>query len=91
VNCNCVDVCENHKHITHLFLQIIIMTAVGNTDLSIVNEQQKNTNSSEPGHGQGEEEDSDDESEILEESPCGRWVKRREQVNNSIKYFKSFN
>lgn len=27
------------------------------------------------------DDDSDDESEILEESPCGRWVKRREEVN----------
>lgn len=26
-------------------------------------------------------EDSEDESEILEESPCGRWLKRREEVN----------
>ncbi|CAG7719816.1 unnamed protein product [Allacma fusca] len=26
-------------------------------------------------------EDSDDESEILEESPCGRWAKRREEVD----------
>lgn len=26
-------------------------------------------------------EDSEDESEILEESPCGRWVKRREEVS----------
>lgn len=25
-------------------------------------------------------EDSEDESEILEESPCGRWLKRREEV-----------
>lgn len=25
-------------------------------------------------------EDSEDESEILEESPCGRWLKRREVV-----------
>ena len=25
-------------------------------------------------------EDSEDESEILEESPCGRWAKRREEV-----------
>ena len=24
--------------------------------------------------------DSEDESEILEESPCGRWLKRREEV-----------
>lgn len=30
-----------------------------------------------------EEEESEDESEILEESPCGRWQKRREEVNNS--------
>lgn len=32
-------------------------------------------------------EDSEDESEIIEESPCGRWVKRREEVSiylNSI-------
>ncbi len=28
----------------------------------------------------GKEEESEDESEILEESPCGRWQKRREQV-----------
>ncbi|KAJ7988043.1 hypothetical protein DPEC_G00319550 [Dallia pectoralis] len=28
-----------------------------------------------------EEEESEDESEILEESPCGRWQKRREEVN----------
>lgn len=27
-------------------------------------------------------EDSEDESEILEESPCGRWLKRREVVSN---------
>lgn len=26
-------------------------------------------------------EDSEDESEILEESPCGRWLKRREEVH----------
>lgn len=25
-------------------------------------------------------EDSEDESEILEESPCGRWLKRKEEV-----------
>lgn len=31
-----------------------------------------------------EEEESEDESEILEESPCGRWQKRREEVNNWI-------
>lgn len=28
-----------------------------------------------------EEEESEDESEILEESPCGRWQKRREEVD----------
>jgi len=34
-------------------------------------------------------EDSEDESEILEESPCGRWLKRREEVYvclNSFNY-----
>ena len=25
-------------------------------------------------------DESDDESEVLEESPCGRWQKRREEV-----------
>lgn len=29
-------------------------------------------------------EDSEDESEILEESPCGRWLKRREEVSTSL-------
>lgn len=29
---------------------------------------------------QEKEEESEEESEILEESPCGRWQKRREQV-----------
>lgn len=29
-----------------------------------------------------EEEESEDESEILEESPCGRWQKRREEVGH---------
>ncbi|MEQ2280611.1 hypothetical protein AMECASPLE_021707 [Ameca splendens] len=28
---------------------------------------------------EGKEEESEDESEILEESPCGRWQKRKEQ------------
>lgn len=27
-----------------------------------------------------DEDESEDESEILEESPCGRWQKRREEV-----------
>ncbi|KAG9347752.1 hypothetical protein JZ751_003766, partial [Albula glossodonta] len=29
----------------------------------------------------GKEEESEDESEILEESPCGRWQKRKEQTS----------
>lgn len=37
-------------------------------------------------------EDSEDESEILEESPCGRWLKRKEEVSltNCISWFKVF-
>uniref|UniRef100_A0A8C5UDR6 Nuclear receptor-binding protein n=1 Tax=Malurus cyaneus samueli TaxID=2593467 RepID=A0A8C5UDR6_9PASS len=35
----------------------------------------------EPASSEEEEEESEDESEILEESPCGRWQKRREEVN----------
>lgn len=33
-------------------------------------------------------EDSEDESEILEESPCGRWLKRREEVTCFYDLFK---
>lgn len=33
---------------------------------------------------EGKEEESEDESEILEESPCGRWQKRKEQVGRFI-------
>lgn len=29
-----------------------------------------------------EEDESEDESDILEESPCGRWQKRREEVRS---------
>lgn len=31
-----------------------------------------------------DEDESEDESEILEESPCGRWQKRREEVDSHI-------
>lgn len=31
--------------------------------------------------GESQQDDSEDESEILEESPGGRWLKRREQVS----------
>lgn len=31
-------------------------------------------------------EDSEDESEVLEESPCGRWLKRREEVRLNFSY-----
>ncbi|KAK2490898.1 hypothetical protein MC885_000268 [Smutsia gigantea] len=34
-----------------------------------------------PRQGREREDESEDESDILEESPCGRWQKRREQVN----------
>lgn len=38
------------------------------------------TQSSTTAATEDEEEESEDESEILEESPCGRWQKRREEV-----------
>lgn len=38
-----------------------------------------------------EEEESEDESEILEESPCGRWQKRREEVGRGGSFFFSTN
>lgn len=31
-------------------------------------------------------DDSEDESEILEESPCGRWLKRKEEVSELCNY-----
>jgi hypothetical protein len=31
-----------------------------------------------------ESDDSDSESEILEESPCGRWLKRKEEVSTIL-------
>ncbi|XP_029448118.1 nuclear receptor-binding protein 2 isoform X2 [Rhinatrema bivittatum] len=37
--------------------------------------------SSEKGGSRSKEEESEDECEVLEESPCGRWQKRKEQVN----------
>ena len=30
---------------------------------------------------ESDEHESEDESEILEESPCGRWLKRNEEVS----------
>jgi hypothetical protein len=32
-------------------------------------------------------DDSEDESEILEESPCGRWLKRKEEVSDQFEKF----
>ncbi|XP_050310147.1 nuclear receptor-binding protein homolog isoform X2 [Anthonomus grandis grandis] len=41
---------------------------------NLINNEQEHKSPRESG------EDSEDESEILEESPCGRWLKRREEV-----------
>ena len=30
---------------------------------------------------ESDDHESEDESEVLEESPCGRWLKRNEEVN----------
>lgn len=46
-----------------------------------LDQHQTNTASSSQHESAGE--DSEDESEILEESPCGRWLKRREEVSLS--------
>lgn len=42
--------------------------------------------SNDPDHKSPREsgEDSEDECEILEESPCGRWLKRREEVKSIL-------
>lgn len=37
-----------------------------------------------PRRGREREDESEDESDILEESPCGRWQKRREQVGAGL-------
>lgn len=39
---------------------------------------------------EGKEEESEDESEILEESPCGRWQKRKEQVGLCLPLYVRF-
>lgn len=47
------------------------------------------SSNTEPEHKSPREsgEDSEDESEILEESPCGRWLKRKEEVSYFIFFF----
>ena len=44
----------------------------------------KNSNEAEKKSPRESGEDSEDESEILEESPCGRWSKRRQEVSYTI-------
>jgi hypothetical protein len=51
----------------------------GNQDHAPTDQHQTNATSSSQHESAGE--DSEDESEILEESPCGRWLKRREEVS----------
>ncbi|GLG93334.1 Madm_1 protein [Gryllus bimaculatus] len=48
--------------------------------------------SNDPDHKSPREsgEDSEDESEILEESPCGRWLKRREEIGRGPNGGKQF-
>lgn len=41
----------------------------------------KNNNDADKQSPRESGEDSEDESEILEESPCGRWSKRRQEVS----------
>lgn len=50
------------------------------------------SSNNEPEHKSPREsgEDSEDESEILEESPCGRWLKRREEVSFHKIFYKNF-
>ena len=52
----------------------------------------KNSNEQEASPENGNENDSGDETdeEVLEESPCGRWQKRREQVCNVSNIFFDF-
>ncbi|XP_026148869.1 nuclear receptor-binding protein-like isoform X3 [Mastacembelus armatus] len=56
----------------------IITTAV---HMSSNTQQPPTTKKTEDGDKSEDEDESEDESEILEESPCGRWQKRREEVN----------
>lgn len=37
-------------------------------------------NNPEPDSKTSNQDDSEEENEVLEESPCGRWLKRREEV-----------
>lgn len=49
--------------------------------VSVVTQAPPTSTSSTTAATEDEEDESEDESEILEESPCGRWQKRREEVN----------
>lgn len=56
-------------------------TASVSPPVSAVTQAPPTSTSSTTAATEDEEEESEDESEILEESPCGRWQKRREEVN----------
>lgn len=49
----------------------------------------RSSNEEKPGHinnTDGDDSDEEEEEE-LEESPCGRWVKRREVVSHFLQFF----
>ena len=52
-------------------------------DVSAMPGSRSSNNESEHKSPRESGDDSEDESEILEESPCGRWLKRKEEVSLS--------
>ena len=68
-------VCQKDTHNQPQQLPRVLSAAMLNSRNSTSAGKQYDTSPRESG------DDSEDESEILEESPCGRWLKRREEVD----------
>lgn len=65
--------------------RVILFPTKLENSLSFIMTGSKNGNETEAKSPRESGEDSEDESEILEESPCGRWSKRRQEVGGSLK------
>lgn len=71
---SCIE-CVNVVHLLPPLLKLLVEIS-----LAFIMTGSKNGNETEAKSPRESGEDSEDESEILEESPCGRWSKRRQEV-----------
>jgi len=79
------DVAAASKPVTEGELQVQAAAAVPATTAPIVDQQvapvvDSGLTASTKEEGDEDKDSDDDEAEIVEESPCGRWLKRREEV-----------